>query len=145
MKIDTITQKSPTVVGAYSISKSAPGSLHKVLTQLKDSALFLSDETPETVTLLLLANSLKVDLNSLKSGNLPADRWKDVVHSANDLVDTRLLIDAMPGSRERISQLINRSIQEHQIRSIICEQNHLSQDLYDECKLQELFLFVLSE
>ena len=145
MKIDTITQKSPTVVGAYSISKSAPGLLHKVLTQLKDPALFLSDETPETVTLLLLANSLKVDLNYLKSGNLPADRWKDVVHSANDLVDTRLLIDAMPGSRERISQLINRSIQEHQIRSIICEQNHLSQDLYDECKLQELFLFVLSE
>ena len=145
MKIDIITQKSPTVVGAYSISKSAPGLLHKVLTQLKDPALFLSDETPETVTLLLLANSLKVDLNYLKSGNLPADRWKDVVHSANDLVDTRLLIDAMPGSRERISQLINRSIQEHQIRSIICEQNHLSQDLYDECKLQELFLFVLSE
>jgi len=145
MKIDIITQKSPTVVGAYSISKSAPGLLHKVLTQLKDPALFLSDETPETVTLQLLANSLKVDLNYLKSGNLPADRWKDVVHSANDLVDTRLLIDAMPGSRERISQLINRSIQEHQIRSIICEQNHLSQDLYDECKLQELFLFVLSE
>ena len=67
------------------------------LKEKKGVGIFSLEMTKEQLLERLLCGEAKVDLHRLRSGYLPAERWRGIVEAAGKLAKSRIVIDDTPG------------------------------------------------